>query len=899
MSRRESASADGRVSRNLVWWGLFALLVLVLPMVTFLLRERLPQGDGEGLRADADPVVPGVPYRAETWLELHDIGLAESPREGRLGVAAVETAAFGPTGDVWVVDHGPEGGSIRAFHLDGDGSVVSSFSIDAGVTLFTPGSEGDLWLDVPVGEQGTEVVRRYSDDGTLLGEFPLPPGLFARSLSVTPAGDVWALSEEFLVDPEQEVAYYSATLVPVFIGGEAVPPEEARSRSVEGAFFGADGLLYVVQGSAPIGEWPPLEVRSVAPDGQTVATYDVPAGFRPYAADSAGRVYAERLPPDTNYAPGVASLGDPVFETTELLVIDTVGGTTGLHIARPDFAGGWAPSASVAPDGRLLAASWEAGGTVRLWLLEPEGEAVDPGWEEGLSRADMVLHARRAPTSLDPYAALDVAERDLMRLLWAGLVSHDASLEPFPVLAQEVPSAENGGVSEDGLEIRYRIRDGVAWSDGVPVTPGDVVATWEYLRHDSPVPRAEPFPGFDLIESVAAKGDEVVVRLSRPFAAGPEAFFPFVLPAHALEEGRMLLNDPQWIAPVCNGPYSLARWDEDGWALVANEGWALSGPEAGRVDVRFDADEEEPTPSGLPEVWLWPARATAEGLDRLGMSVEHTPTGRFWGVLFDARSGVTADPAVRRALVLAYPAAELADGYFDEPPASQPWSSAVFGDLEKEVTPRAATPDEAAAVLEQAGWSDSDGDGIREKDGVRLTVYVEQTARDGMDEVASEAVDRIKEAWRAVGVDARHGYTRGRYYDSWLRNGYLSAGPFSAGLGVFPGFPDAAWGGVLDPRDTPGVENPRGLAIGGWQDASLASLFAQAEAEQDAARRTELSAQAFERWREGAWGVVERWEMRPLAVDGVIGVEPGPYPAGDLWNVWKWTLADGGQGSDG
>ena len=58
----------------------------------------------------------------------------------------------------------------------------------------------------------------------------------------------------------------------------------------------------------------------------------------------------------------------------------------------------------------------------------------------------------------------------------------DRNGEYQPVLAAEVPTLENGGISEDFLTITYKLRDGITWSDGQPFTAEDIVFTVECTR---------------------------------------------------------------------------------------------------------------------------------------------------------------------------------------------------------------------------------------------------------------------------------------------------------------------------------------------------------------------------------------------------------------------------------
>ncbi|TLM67940.1 MAG: hypothetical protein FDZ70_10060 [Actinobacteria bacterium] len=99
------------------------------------------------------------------------------------------------------------------------------------------------------------------------------------------------------------------------------------------------------------------------------------------------------------------------------------------------------------------------------------------------------------PASGDPYRSEGDGVRDLWRLVYAGLVTHDASLTAVPDLAAEVPDRANGGVSADGRTLTYRVRPGVKWHDGAPVTAADVRATWLYLQAGSPRGSAAPVPG--------------------------------------------------------------------------------------------------------------------------------------------------------------------------------------------------------------------------------------------------------------------------------------------------------------------------------------------------------------------------------------------------------------------
>ncbi|MGH2592345.1 MAG: ABC transporter substrate-binding protein, partial [Anaerolineae bacterium] len=93
----------------------------------------------------------------------------------------------------------------------------------------------------------------------------------------------------------------------------------------------------------------------------------------------------------------------------------------------------------------------------------------------------------------------------------------DDNNEPFPVLVTEIPSADNGGISEDGTVITMKLRDDITWSDGEPITSDDFVFTHEMVVNPSNVV-ATTYP-YDQIKSVEAPDEStVVVTFNEPFA---------------------------------------------------------------------------------------------------------------------------------------------------------------------------------------------------------------------------------------------------------------------------------------------------------------------------------------------------------------------------------------------
>jgi peptide/nickel transport system substrate-binding protein len=112
---------------------------------------------------------------------------------------------------------------------------------------------------------------------------------------------------------------------------------------------------------------------------------------------------------------------------------------------------------------------------------EPTEAATEPAANEGIAIITFV----QQPTTLSPLYATQwfstITTQFWLKTLW----SFDPDNNPIPEIAAEIPSPENGGLSEDGLTLTVNLRDDVTWSDGEPVTASDFVFTYEMYMADS------------------------------------------------------------------------------------------------------------------------------------------------------------------------------------------------------------------------------------------------------------------------------------------------------------------------------------------------------------------------------------------------------------------------------
>lgn len=212
-------------------------------------------------------------------------------------------------------------------------------------------------------------------------------------------------------------------------------------------------------------------------------------------------------------------------------------------------------------------------------------------------------------TSLDPVYPYDNASQGLIYNVYETLIGYDGpSLERFvPVLASQVPTVKNGGISADGLTYRFKIRKGVRFQDGTPMTAEDArYSLMRFMLTDRVGgPSAlllEPILGVtstrdssgtikvefkDVEKAVRVEGDELVIRLGRPFSPflSIMARWSYVMSkSWAASKGEWdgagatwrQYNNPDkersYFFANMNGtgPFKLERWDRTGkYVLLA------------------------------------------------------------------------------------------------------------------------------------------------------------------------------------------------------------------------------------------------------------------------------------------------------------------------------------------
>jgi peptide/nickel transport system substrate-binding protein len=434
------------------------------------------------------------------------------------------------------------------------------------------------------------------------------------------------------------------------------------------------------------------------------------------------------------------------------LVISACGGAVQPPATEPPI--GTEPPISTEPAvSTEPAATGEAGGTVTLIIPEE-------------------------PTTLNYFMAdaaivRQVAEATSM----TGLATVNEKGEFVPVLAAELPTLDNGGLSEDYLTVTWKLKPDLKWSDGEPITSDDIKFTWEVLSNpDSGA--LSGTTGFDLITSVETPDDlTAVLTYSSPYPGYLDQFAYGLLPRHATGEPADMLNWDWNRNPVGAGPFIVSDWQSgSNITLTRNPNYFEEGKPY--LDSLVFAVIPEPAAQtalmlqGDAQVHLWPGEAEAEYNELLTGKATQVLVPGIWNMAidfnlsapFDGDPGPTpphpilGDIRVRQAIASAIDYDTLINDVL-QGTVSPSTNAFPYGWYECEMPrPFPFDVDKANQLLEEAGWVMGD-DGIRvaqgaqyAPDGTRLSIELQgYTSFEPLQRTEEFIVENLK----AVGIEAR------------------------------------------------------------------------------------------------------------------------------------------------
>ena len=495
------------------------------------------------------------------------------------------------------------------------------------------------------------------------------------------------------------------------------------------------------------------------------------------------------------------------------------------------------------------------------------------------------------PQSINPLLAqYNDVDRDLCALIFEGLTAFDERGVIVPRLAS------SWDISPDGITYTFRLRQDVRWHDGAPFSADDVLFTINLMR-DPDFQALDASGLFALWDSIKVeKLDDYTLRcvLAEPYTPFLDYTTIGILPAHLLSKiaPRQLPKAQFNAQPVGTGPFQVESVSAQQVTLKTNATYWGQRPKLDGVIFRFYPDGDSLfaahqkgeidgisliTPAMMPRLRadqrlnLYSGRLAKYTMILLNLADKDLP---FFGQV-----------EVRQALLYALDRqaivnqAAAGQGLV----AHSPFIPDTWAYDPKVVTYTQNLP-RARQLLEQAGWVDANGDGVREKDGKRL----EFSLITSEDPTWTRVVQEVARQWAAVGVKATPetvSFTR-------LVGEYLYPRRFEAIL-IAPEF-----AGDPDPypfwHSTQATD--KGQNWSGFSNRRADEIMEQARTTTDQVRRTELYYEFQRIFAQQVPAILLYYPIYNYAIDArVQGVQVAPMnqPSDRFRTIAQWYIQKG------
>ncbi|MEL7037975.1 MAG: peptide ABC transporter substrate-binding protein [Cyanobacteria bacterium J06592_8] len=385
----------------------------------------------------------------------------------------------------------------------------------------------------------------------------------------------------------------------------------------------------------------------------------------------------------------------------------------------------------------------------------------------------------QAPTILNPHLSTGFKDAEASRITLEPLASFNNQGELIPFLAAVVPTLENGGIAKDGKSVTWKLKQDIKWSDGTPFTADDVIFTYEFISNpDVGSANAGTYTIIDNVQKI----DDFTVKVNFKDVT-PGWFLVFVgtegmiLPKHKFQEyrGSNSRQAPANLQPVGTGAYQVVEFKPGDVVIYEQNpnfrevekldferielkggGDATSAARAvlqtGDADYAYNLQVEanvlkqlEAAGSGrlvsnfgafLERILINqtdPNKATADG-ERSSLKNPHP---------------FLTDQSVRQALSLAIDRETIATQLYGV--TGKPTANFVVAPQQfvSKNTSYEFNLKQAEALLDEAGWKDSNNNGIRDKNGVEMEI-VFQTSVNPLRQKTQEV---IKQSLESIGID--------------------------------------------------------------------------------------------------------------------------------------------------
>ena len=396
-------------------------------------------------------------------------------------------------------------------------------------------------------------------------------------------------------------------------------------------------------------------------------------------------------------------------------------------------------------------------GAAGVTTLAPSLAGLGAAHAQETPKGQIVLGFSQEPTVFNPHLPHIEVDEGIHYALFDPLfdVAPDGSF--FPLLATEVPTVENGGISADGLTWKVKLRGDVKWHDGTPFTAEDVKFTIELLM--DPNFRSWRRTGYEHVRNLTVVSPtEITWTMDKPFAPYASILAStFIVPKHAFDGVADKNEAPFNNAPIGTGAF---KWKErvagDHIELEANPDYFGDGPYLERLVVKYIPDLTvlyTQFKTGDIDVvglqWITPDHyEEAKTLE--GKVVQVVGTATFESLTFNMQRPQFQDLKLRQALYHALDKQAIIDAlYYGVPTPTETYMPKESFYHNPDLPKHEYDPEKAKALLDEAGWVPGD-DGIRVKDGVRLAFTNSTTAGNHLREQAQQF---FQQSFKDIGAE--------------------------------------------------------------------------------------------------------------------------------------------------
>ncbi|MDQ1080948.1 peptide ABC transporter substrate-binding protein [Pseudoroseomonas cervicalis] len=508
-------------------------------------------------------------------------------------------------------------------------------------------------------------------------------------------------------------------------------------------------------------------------------------------------------------------------------------------------------------------------------------------------RGQVVVGLSQEPTVFHPLMPGIEVDQGVWWNLFSTLWYIDPEGNFVPDLAAEMPTQENGGISEDGLSWTVKLRSGVTWHDGTPFTAEDVKFSLELINN--PNFRVRNRVGHSLVKEIrVVSPTEIRWQMEAPYAPYLSILsLTFIVPKHALEKVADPNSAPFHTAPIGTGPFRWgSRQPGDNIQLTANTAYHGTGPYLERLVFKYIPDltvmytqfrTGQVDYTGIAGISPNFAR---EAQALRGRKVHVNPTASIESIAPNLGFPALADKAVRQALYLGMNKKALIDVlYYGLPTPSESFLPRQSWAINPDLPAHEHNPAKANEILDAAGWQRG-SDGVRAKGGVRLEFTNSTTVGNPVREQAQQL---LMQDWRGIGAAMRvqnmpAAVIWGEFWQMSKFNSVMVSVNYMLGS---------------DPDVTPRFSSKAIPAKGGRGQ----NTFQFENAEVDAL--LERGAMQFDQAaRRATYGRIQRIIREELAIlpifqqalvegvkDNLIGFRPNINTSSNCWNIREWYWA--------